>query len=324
MAANKLDDALGVVLGMGNKPKRNNTAQGGGQRRANLQRANRVASKAPEVMVKISGGAAAGNHVREHVNYTTRNGKLVATNEQGQKVEGKDAVAAVAARWSAGDQGRGRGRATVNMVLSMPAGTNRDALERAASTFAARTFSGEREYLLVRHDDTKHPHCHLTLKAVGDDGRRLNPRKADLQAWRESFAECLREQGVTAEATPRRSRGVAKKGTRQAVLHASRAGRSRVVDAQQRAAKRDAAKATPAPDAPWEKAMKRTQGRVQQAWQDVAAELTRVLPDAAPLARHLATFGKGMAQAQTAQREREQAARAALNKDRGTDQARTR
>jgi hypothetical protein len=35
---------------------------------------------------------------------------------------------------------------------------------------------------------------------------RLNPRKADLQRWRERFAHELRERGVEAEATRRASR----------------------------------------------------------------------------------------------------------------------
>lgn len=38
------------------------------------------------------------------------------------------------------------------------------------------------------------------------DGVRLNPRKADLQRWRERFAHELRERGVEAEATRRASR----------------------------------------------------------------------------------------------------------------------
>ena len=48
-----------------------------------------------------------------------------------------------------------------------------------------------------------HPHVHLTVKAVGLDGVRLNPRKADLQRWREGFAEALREHGIEATTTSR-------------------------------------------------------------------------------------------------------------------------
>ena len=48
-----------------------------------------------------------------------------------------------------------------------------------------------------------HPHVHLTIKAAGLDGVRLNPRKADLQRWREGFAEALREHGIEATTTSR-------------------------------------------------------------------------------------------------------------------------
>ena len=41
------------------------------------------------------------------------------------------------------------------------------------------------------------------MKAAGLDGNRLNPRKADLQRWREGFAEALREHGIEATTTSR-------------------------------------------------------------------------------------------------------------------------
>ena len=49
---------------------------------------------------------------------------------------------------------------------------------------------------------------------MGRDGERLNPRKADLQVWREDFARALRDRSVEAEATPRRTRGVTRKAER--------------------------------------------------------------------------------------------------------------
>ena len=54
-------------------------------------------------------------------------------------------------------------------------------------------------------------HVHLAVKAVDPDGARLNPRKTDLQHWRETFAEKLREQSIDANPTPRKARGVAQK-----------------------------------------------------------------------------------------------------------------
>jgi len=69
------------------------------------------------------------------------------------------------------------------------------------------------------HDDEAHPHVHLVVKAVGRDGVRLNPRKADLQRWRELFADALHEQGIVANATPRRARGIGSRAPAQRLLH---------------------------------------------------------------------------------------------------------
>ena len=38
-------------------------------------------------------------------------------------------------------------------------------------------------------------------RAESRHGKRLNPRKADLHRWRETFAEKLRDQGIEAEVT---------------------------------------------------------------------------------------------------------------------------
>ena len=44
-------------------------------------------------------------------------------------------------------------------------------------------------------------------RAESRHGKRLNPRKADLHRWRETFAEKLRDQGIEAEATRQATRG---------------------------------------------------------------------------------------------------------------------
>lgn len=59
-----------------------------------------------------------------------------------------------------------------------------------------------------------HLPVHLTVRALGDDGRRLNPKKGDLEFWRQGFAQALRDHGVAAEATPGPARGVTRKAER--------------------------------------------------------------------------------------------------------------
>ncbi|MEP7300402.1 MAG: hypothetical protein ABI699_02660 [Caldimonas sp.] len=48
---------------------------------------------------------------------------------------------------------------------------------------------------------------HISVRAESQHGKRLSPRKADLQRWRETFAEKLRGWGIEAEATRQAARG---------------------------------------------------------------------------------------------------------------------
>lgn len=52
-------------------------------------------------------------------------------------------------------------------------------------------------------------------------GPRLNPRKADLQRWRERFAEYMTELGVFVTATRRQDRGLAKAARKTAIYRAA-------------------------------------------------------------------------------------------------------
>jgi hypothetical protein len=78
--------------------------------------------------------------------------------------------------------------------------------------------------LHVEHKDNRpvHPHVHLVVKAEHEyGGRRLNPRKADLQRWRERFAEYMTELGVLSTATRRQDRGLAKTAKKTAIYRAT-------------------------------------------------------------------------------------------------------
>jgi hypothetical protein len=60
---------------------------------------------------------------------------------------------------------------------------------------------------MVLHHHQANPHVHLSVRAESKYGKRLNPRKADLHRWRETFAEKLRGWGIDAEATRQATRG---------------------------------------------------------------------------------------------------------------------
>jgi hypothetical protein len=60
---------------------------------------------------------------------------------------------------------------------------------------------------MVLHTDEPHPHVHMVVKAVSEEGVRLNIRKATLREWRREFARHLRAQGISANATDKLVRG---------------------------------------------------------------------------------------------------------------------
>lgn len=111
-----------------------------------------------------------------------------------------------------------RRKEAFNIVLSMPPGTDRQAVHEAVRAFAQAQFQ-DYQYVFAAHNDEKHPHVHLCVKATSCRRIRLNPRKNDLQAWREHFAEKLEDYGIEANTTPRRARGVVPKAERQVLRH---------------------------------------------------------------------------------------------------------
>ncbi|AEC20740.1 nickase [Pusillimonas sp. T7-7] len=177
---------------------------------------------APEVMVKISGGGKGMRQIKAHLDYISRNGLVDLENEDGQLITGREAVRDLRDEWKYGQYGipeEAQHKEAFNIVLSMPPGTDRTSVNDAARAFAATEFSSNHAYVFAAHDDERHPHVHLCVKSLGFDGTRLNPRKADLQRWREGFAEALRQRGIEANATPRTARGAIRGPVKQTALH---------------------------------------------------------------------------------------------------------
>lgn len=257
-----------------------------------LQTIARVTARTPEVMVRVSGKAKGGKHVEEHLRYITRNGELTAEDESGRLAAGRRMVKETAAAWMAGSalNRRSNSRDTVNIVLSMPPGTDRDRLLEAARQFGREIFGADHSYLLVRHDDTDHPHCHLTVRSLGLSGHRLNPKRDDLQAWRVAFAAACRQHGIAAEATPRRARGVVRKPKKQAVLHADKAKRSTVQKAKVREALKAMTRPTTNLQDP-EKIAAERQAQTRADWSRVADELSQATTSVGQdLARQIRRF----------------------------------
>ena len=96
-------------------------------------------------------------------------------------------------------------RMAFNIIFSMPQGTDAQAVYESVREASAVEFAGH-QWVMAQHFDEPQVHCHVCVKAEGLDGQRFNPRKADLQRWRERFAYELRFRGIEAEATRRITR----------------------------------------------------------------------------------------------------------------------
>jgi hypothetical protein len=165
--------------------------------------------RAPQVMVKVTGGGRGMGAIAAHFRYISKNGRLDIEDDRGVVHNGKEAVHDLADQWRYGGSlidETGHRREAFNIMLSMPAGTNAQLLKKAAREFTEVELAGHR-YVMVLHEHQANPHVHLSVRAEGSTGKRLNPRKTDLHRWRETFAEKLRGWGIEAEATRQATRG---------------------------------------------------------------------------------------------------------------------
>lgn len=259
-------------------------------------RLSRIVRRTPEVMVKITGRSRGIVHLKQHLDYITRNGRLLAELQDGTKVETRADLRALHDDWLAANALTERSRPnpnaaqSVGIILSMPAGTPPDRLHDAARTWAREVLANH-DWLLVRHDDRDHPHVHVTARAVGHNGRRLIAGPADLQRWRETFARELRRLGVEAEATPRRARGIVPKPEVSAVHRITARGGKSVVGKRREA---EALREADQTSSVWERAVQDRQRAIRNTYLARAEQLERGEADDRRLAKDIRAFVAGM------------------------------
>lgn len=176
--------------------------------------------------------------VWRHLRYIDRRAGLELEMDDGQRLQVKGAERALLEDWGlavqeregkvrySGLPGRKPAKLVHNLMFSMPKGTPPSKLLAAVRHFAQETFALQHRYAMVLHTDQDHPHVHLVLRAVSEQGTRLNIRKETLRQWRRDFAEALRAQGVAANATERAVRGVTRTHQKDGIYRAMRRGES--------------------------------------------------------------------------------------------------
>ncbi|MGB5830466.1 MAG: relaxase/mobilization nuclease domain-containing protein [Thiohalocapsa sp.] len=199
--------------------------------------------EAPQVMLKITSFSSSAQKLAAHLDYISRNGDNEVFDRYGNRFshlsaasENADAREAIqlygrelatASETPYKKKGGARSRVSMNMMLSMPAGTDKTAFELAVGDFLNREY-GAFDYVYTFHDDRDHYHAHVVVGLLGSDGRWLNPRKHDIAQWRQSFAESLQGHGIAARATPSYSRGKPKAGYRRDLAETEKRGTRRV------------------------------------------------------------------------------------------------
>jgi hypothetical protein len=185
-----------------------------------IQLLSRTVRRTPEVMVKVlTKGGSNLKAVGRHLSYLSREGEVEIETDDGRRLRGQGGEQELLEDWDLDLEearrtrelrsrpGMVRPKLVHKVVFSMPAGTPPDGLLRGVQEFARETFGAQHRYAMVLHTDEPHPHVHMVVKAVSEEGVRLNVRKATLREWRGEFARHLRAQGISANATDKAVRG---------------------------------------------------------------------------------------------------------------------
>ena len=188
--------------------------------RGQIEQIARTVGRTPEVMVKVlpKDSNNAGS-VQKHIDYIGRRGDLELEADDGSRMQGKEVGNELLSDWDLdlethrreSEFAKTRGRAAPKLVhklmFSMPPGTPAKGVLAAVQNFAREEFALKHRYVMALHTDEPHPHVHMVVKAVSEQGVRLNIRKATLREWRSRFAHHLRQEGIAANATDRFVRG---------------------------------------------------------------------------------------------------------------------
>ena len=183
---------------------------------------HRVAREMPQAVLKITSHSRGLRRVRARLRYIARQGALPLETDDGCLLEGREEIDEFAEHWAADFSNRNgsvrKARDAMNMVVSVPAGTEREKALEAAREFFAEAFSNH-EYAFAAHDDTGHFHIHLVVKVRGRDGKQMRVSRKAPDLWRQKFAAKAREKGLQLDASPRWARGKGRRSSTPTPIH---------------------------------------------------------------------------------------------------------
>jgi relaxase-like protein len=250
-----------------------------------IQLLSRTVRRTPEVMVKVlTKGGGDLKAVGRHLGYLSRQGGVEIETDDGQRLSGEGVEQELLDDWDLdleevlrtrrlrSGPGTVQPKLVHKVVFSMPAGTPSDGLLRGAQAFARETFGAKHRYAMVLHTDEPHPHVHMVVKAVSEEGVRLNIRKATLREWRREFARHLRAQGIRANATDKAVRGATRATLSDGTYRAMQRGASRRIQEHMGA---PAMERRAASEASSRESLLHTRQQVERGWLAAAEILDR-------------------------------------------------
>src|SRR5579863_977310 len=253
---------------------------------AEVAHISRTARRVPEVVVKVSGGARALRGVQQHLDYIGREDNGQVETDDGRLLQEKGFEKELVKDWDLDLQvhrrytqrfmaaGRRPSKLVHNLVFSMPRGTPPDKLLTAARRFALEKFALQHRHLMALHTDQGHPHVHMVVKAMSEQGIRLNIRKATLREWRRDFARYLRDVGIEANATERAARGETRMAKSEGIHRAMLRGQSTHVRARVETVARELTTGGLKPE-PGQRVLLETRRAVLGGWSGLADLLDR-------------------------------------------------
>jgi type IV secretory pathway VirD2 relaxase len=257
-------------------------------------------------MVKVSGGARTLAGVERHMKYIEKKGASGLETDMDTRAGGQGFARELVTDWELDVEAlkhyskktfRGKPPKLVhNIVFSMPAGTSPLKVLAAVRKLAVDEWALEHRFAMALHIDGPHPHVHVVLKAVSEQGVRLNIRKATLREWRTQFAANLREVGVAANATERAVRGETRTHHRTAVYRAAQRGESSYMRRIRDSAINEGSIPNRSSDVGYA-VLNRTRRYVVASWQELASGLIKAGEE--ELAREIHEFLDGMPEVQT-------------------------
>ena len=154
-----------------------------------------VVRRAPQVMVKVTGGGRGMKAIAAHFRYICKNGRLEIEDDQGHvdrgQGRGPGARRGLALRWVLDPRREpppGRRSTSSCRCLAAPIPSWFNGLPR---DFATSEFA-DHKYVLVLHDHQANPARSPQRSGRVQARQAAEPAQADLHRWRETFAEKLR------------------------------------------------------------------------------------------------------------------------------------